>query len=168
MTAVTGWEGGRLNSGLGWTALFNSADLASLAHGDSVLSSVADITNGTSLDQFIDISMSLAIASATPTAGDYVGFFLAALNQDGSTYADGSFPSGTAKAWAPSWQAAATIVLQSGGGAITSLVGLAQGIVIPPGSFRFVCYLATSSISLSSGTQTVKFRSYNVRLDNAS
>lgn len=148
-----------------WTAAFNTADLASMAHGNSVMSSVADIANGTNLDVYLDVSMALAITSTTPTAGDFVAFYIAYLNQDGSTYGDGSFPSGTQKAWLPSWQNVAAIPLQTGAGALTSLVGMQTGIIIAPGSFRLVCALSTASIALSSGTQTVKYRTYEMNLN---
>jgi hypothetical protein len=165
MANRTAWTAGN-GQGLTWGAAFNSSDLASLASKSSVLSSVSDIANGTELDVYADVSLALAISSATPAAGDFIGLYLAALNQDGSTYGDGTFPSGTQKAWSPSWQPCGTVPLQTGASALTSLVGLVQGILIPPGSFRFLLYLGTSSIALSSGTQTVKYRTYNVNLNN--
>jgi hypothetical protein len=166
MTLVTGWQGGRLNSGLTWTTLINSSDLVSMPNTDTVLSSVADITNGTSLDQFIDISFSLIIASSTIVAGAYIGFWLYMLNQDGTTYGDNQFTAGTQAAKTPTFPPAGTFPLVAAA-TQTSLIGYIQQVTIPPGSFRFAAQNG-SGFALTAGTQTVKYRSYNIRLDNPS
>lgn len=166
MTAITGWAGGRLNTGLGWTTFFNSADLASCPNASSVLSSITAITNGTSLDMYIDVSVRLVIASSTVAAGANIGLWLYPLLDDGSTYGDGQFTAGTQAAKTPSPFAWATIPLYAAA-TQTNLIGYACRLVIPPGTF-LPCAQNNSGFTLTSGTQTIKYRSYNIRIDNAS
>lgn len=171
--AITGWQGGRLNSGIGWTALFNSADLASLGSASAVMSSVSAITNGTSFDQFMDVSISLALASTTLTAGANFALYLYSLNQDGSTYGDNAFSAGTGSANTITntkigQQPVGSFSFPITGSATTTLIGFIQGILLPPGSY--VCALANwtaPATALSSGTQTAKFRTYNQLLNSA-
>lgn len=165
MTSRTAWTAGN-GVGLTWSTLINSADMASMTNGQSVLSSVADIANGTNLDMFMDISASLVISSSTIVAGANLSFWLYALNQDGTTYGDGQLTAGTAASKTPANQqnligsmglvAAATQ---------TALIGLIQQVIIPPGSFR-VAIQNNSGFTLTSGTQTVKYRTYNINLNN--
>jgi hypothetical protein len=163
MANRTAWTGGNLNSGLGWTALFNSGDLNGMTNGQTVVSSVADITNGTGLDQFMDISWLLIIASSTIAAGSGFSFYLYYLNQDGSHYGDGQAGTpGTPASITPSFPPCA-----AGGipavASTTNMWGTVTGIIIAPGSFR-VAIQNNCGFTLS-GTQTVKFRSYNQNLN---
>jgi hypothetical protein len=164
MTNRTAWTGGNLNSGLGWTTVINSADMASMATGKTVLSSVSDITNGTSLDQFMDISVRCAIASSTIVAGANFALWIYDLLDDGSTYGDGQFTAGSPASLTPTFPPCAVIPLVAAASQ-TTLVGYANAIVIPPGSFRLAIQ-NNSGFTLTSGTQTVKFRSYNIQLNN--
>lgn len=151
------WGAG-LGVGFTWTTLINSADLASMANGSSVLSSVSDITNQTALDLFMDVSVRCAIASSTVAAGANFALFLFPLLDDGSTYGDGQFSSGTQAAKTPAVYPIATIPLFAAASQ-TTLVGSALGLIIPPGSFRMAMQ-NNSGFALSAGTQTVKYRTY--------
>lgn len=165
MTSRTAWTAGN-GVGLTWTTLINSADMASMTNGQSVLSSVADIANGTNLDMFMDISASLVIASSTIVAGANLAFWLYALNQDGTTYGDGQLTAGTAASKTPA--NVQNLIGPMGlvaAASQTALIGLLQQIIIPPGSFR-VAIQNNSGFSLTSGTQTVKYRTYNLNLNN--
>src|ERR1700739_4906987 len=93
----TAWTAGN-GQGLTWGTLVNSADMASLPNGSTVLSSVAGIANGTALDQFMDISCKLAIPSNTVAAGANIAFWIYALQEDGSNYRDGQLTAGHAAA----------------------------------------------------------------------
>lgn len=165
MSNRTAWTAGN-GQGLSWGTAINGSDLASLASGSTVLSSVADIANGTYLDQFADISVELTISSATPSAGAVLELYLAALLGDGSTYGSGEMSSGGVITRAPALMPVGTIPLQSSV-ATTLLAGFIQGIVLPPGSFRFALYNG-SGITLSStaGNNAVKYRTYNQNLNN--
>src|ERR1700744_6592396 len=57
MANRTAWTAGN-GVGLSWSTAINGSDLASLANGSTVLSSVADISNGSKLDLYGDGSLS--------------------------------------------------------------------------------------------------------------
>ena len=164
MTNRTAWTGGNLNSGLGWVTAINSADMASMINGNTVLSSVADFANGTALDQLMDVSVRCAISSSTTVAGANFAIWIYDLLDNGSTYGDGQLTSGTSTAKTPTFAPAAVIPLVVAASQ-TTLVGFANGIVLPPGSFR-LAFQNNSGFTLTSGTQTVMMRSYNVQLNN--
>lgn len=156
------WVAGA-GQGLTWGTLINSSDLASMSNGSSVLSSVADITNGTALDLFMDVSVRCAIASSTIAAGASISMYLYALLDDGSTYGDGQLTAGTQAAKTPAVPPCAVIPLYAAASQ-TTLVGFSQGIIIPPGSFR-VALQNNSGFAFTSGTQTVKYRTYTQNLN---
>jgi hypothetical protein len=168
MVGRSAWTGGNLNAGLGWVTAINSADMASMAGtiagANTVLSSVADIANGTALDQFMDLSAECLIASNTIVAGANLTFWIYALLDNGTTYGDGQLIAGTPKIATPTFPPCAIMSLVAAT-AQTNLYGFAQGIIIPPGSFRLAIQ-NNSGWGLTSGTQTVKYRSYNQNLNN--
>lgn len=163
MASRTAWTAGN-GVGLTWTTAINSADMASMATTNTVVSSVADIANGTNLDQFMDISASLVISSSTIVAGQNLSFWIYALNQDGSTYGDGQFTNGTPAAKTPTFPPCAVMPLVAANSQ-TALLGFAQGIIIPAGSFRLAIQ-NNCGFTLTSGTQTVKYRTYNINLNS--
>jgi len=163
MASRTAWTAGN-GVGLTWSTLINSADMASMANGATVVSSVSDIANGTNLDMFMDISWKLVIASSTIAAGANFAFWIYALDQDGSTYGDGQFTNGTAASLTPSFPPCATGFIPAVA-STTNMSGFTQQIIIPPGSFR-VAIQNNSGFALTSGTQTVKYRTYNINLNN--
>jgi hypothetical protein len=165
MSGRSAWTAGN-GVGLTWTTAINSSDMASMASAKTVLSTVSDIANGTNLDQFMDISFSLAIASNTIVQGAVISFYLYLLNQDGSTYGDNQFTAGTPATLTPTFSPCFTFPLVAAA-TQTSLIGNNFGnpIIIPPGSFR-LAMLNGSGFALTSGTQTVKYRTYNQNLNN--
>jgi len=110
MASRTSWVAGN-GQGLTWGTLINSADMASMTNGQTVLSSVTAIANGTNLDMFMDISAVLVIASNTIAAGASLGFWLYNLQEDGLTYGDGQLTAGTPASLTPAWVPCATIPL---------------------------------------------------------
>jgi len=162
MANRTSWVAGN-GAGLSWTTGINSSDLASMSSGSSVLSTVADIANGTNLDQFMDVSVRCAIASNTIAAGANLALWLYALLDDGSTYGDGQLAAGTQAAKTPVFSPCGVIPLLAAASQ-TTLVGIVTGILLPPGSFRLALQ-NNSGFALSAGTQTVKYRTYNQNLN---
>lgn len=162
MANRTAWTAGN-GQGLTWGLALNTADLATMPTGSTVVSSIADIANGTNLDQFADISFSMAIASSTIAAGANMAFWIFILNEDGSTYGDGQFTNGAQAAKTPTFPPCAVFPLVAAA-TQTTMVGGVTGIILPPGSFRFACQ-NNSGFTLS-GTQTIKFRTYNQNLNN--
>jgi hypothetical protein len=161
MANRTAWVAG-LGQTFTWGTAIASANMASMTNGQSVLDST-DITNQTALDIFADISISLAIASSTIAAGANIAIFLAALNQDGTTYGDNHLTTSAASV-TPSYSPIAVIPLFAAA-TQTSLIGNALGLVIPPGTFRWGMQ-NNSGFSLTSGTQTIKYRTYNTNLNS--
>lgn len=162
MTSKTAWSAGN-GVGLTWTTAINSSDIASMQVGRTCLSSVADIANGTNLDQYADISVRCAIASNTVSAGANFAIWIYSLLDDGTTYGDGQFVAGTPGNLTPTFTPCAVVPLV-GAATQTTLVGCVTGIIIPPGSFRFAIQ-NNSGFTLTSGTQTVKYRTYNINLN---
>lgn len=162
MTSRTAWTTGN-GVGLTWSTAINSADLASMVTGSSVLSSVADIANGTNLDMFMDVSVRLAIASSTIVVGANLALYLFDLLDDGTTYGDGQFTAGTQAALTPLVPNIASIPLKAAASQ-TTMVGFANQIMIPPGSFRLALQ-NNSGFTLTAGTQVVKYRTYNLNLN---
>ncbi len=163
MTGRSAWVAGN-GIGLTLTTVINSADLASMINGDTVLSSVADIANGSNLDQFMDVSVRCAIASNTIAAGANLSLWIYALLDDGSTYGDGQLSSGTPAAKTPTFPPCGVIPLVAAVSQ-TILAGFVGGIIIPPGSFRLALQ-NNSGFALTSGTQTVKARTFNINNNN--
>jgi hypothetical protein len=152
--------------GFTWTRAINTADLVSLANGSTVLSSVADVTNQTALDLYADISVRMTVASATPPGGSFFGIYLVPLLDDGATYGDGMMASGGVIARAPPYAPAGVIPLESAAAA-TLLAGFVQGILIPPGSFRWAFYnLSGAALSGTGANCNVFYRTYNINLNN--
>lgn len=162
MANRTAWVAGN-GVGLTWTTAINSSDLVSMANGSTVLSTVADIANGTALDQFMDFSVRCAIASNTIAAGANLALWLYLLLDDGVTYGDGNFVAGTQKAATPTFAPCASIPLIAAA-AQTTLVGYTTGVLLPPGSFRLALQ-NNSGFAFTSGTQTVRYRTYNINLN---
>ncbi len=164
MTSQLAWVAGA-GVGFTWTTAINGSDLTSLASGSSALSSVADITNQTALDLYADVSVRLSTGSATPAAGAFLGLYLVPLLDDGVTYGDGELTSGGTMARAYPFPPAGTIALESAA-ATTLLAGFVQGIVIPPGSFRFALYNGSGiGLSATAGNNIVKYRTYRLNLN---
>lgn len=168
MTSRTAWTAGN-GVGLTWSTAINSGDMNTLGvtgmpTGNTVLSSVADIANGTNLDMFMDLSVQLIIASSTTVAGANLALWIYDLLADGTTYGDGQFVAGTFAALTPNFSPCAIIPVRIGA-ATTLLTGYANQIVIPPGSFRLAIQ-NNSGFTLTTGTQVVKYRTYNLNLNN--
>lgn len=161
MASRTAWVAGN-GVGFTWATAIASANMASMTNAQAVMDST-DITNQTALDIFADISISLAIASSTIAAGANIAIWLAALNQDGSTYGDNHLTT-TAASVTPSYPPLAIIPLFAAA-AQTSLIGQAMGLIIPPGTFRWAMQ-NNSGFALSAGTQIIKYRTYNTNLNS--
>jgi hypothetical protein len=153
----TAWTAG---NGVGFTWSTAQANAGTLASTDSVLDST-DITNQTALDLFCDVSHSLTIASSTIAAGANFAYYLAYLNEDGSTYGDNHVTT-TPAAAAPTYPPAAAVAAFAAA-TQTSVIGNATGILLAPGTFRWV---NQNNIGFNLTAATIKYRTYNTNLNN--
>lgn len=169
MTSRTAWTAGN-GVGYTWTTAINSGDMNTLGvtgmpTGDTVLSSVADIANQSNQDMFMDVSVRLVIASSTVAAGANLALWTYYLLDDGTTYGDGQFATpGTFAAKTPTFAPFGIIPLVAAA-AQTLLVGAITQVPIAPGSFRLAIQ-NNSGFTLTTGTQIVKYRTYNINLNN--
>jgi hypothetical protein len=165
MANRTAWTAGN-GVGLTWTTAINGSDLASLANGSTVLSSVADIANGTNLDMYAMVGIEMTVASATPPAGAYLGLYLMPLNEDGSSYGTGEMSSGGTISRAPASGLVGSVALETAAAA-TLLAGVIPKIELPPCSFRFALYNGSgAALSATAANCVVKYQTYNLNLNN--
>lgn len=143
-----------------WALAFNSSDISAMNTTlNAVLSSVADITNGTGLNQFIDLSIRCTIPATSLSLGDNVALYRYDLLDDGTTYGDGQFTTpGAAVQKAPSMSPSAYVTAVIGVSTQTTVSGLRGMIMIPPGSFRFV-FQNNTHASITSAV--IKYRMYS-------
>jgi hypothetical protein len=164
MTSQAAWVAGA-GTGFAWATAINGSDLASLANGSTVLSSITAIANQSALDFYADFSVRMTVASATPPVGAFFGLYLAALLDDGSTYGDGSMAAGATITRAPPYAPVGTIPLESAAAA-TLLAGFIQGVLIPPGTFLPALYNGSgAALSGTAGNCIVKYRTYRLNLN---
>lgn len=141
-----------------WANAFETADLASLANGSTIISTSTVVSNGSGLHLFADISIRLA--SISPSAGGYLAIWLLALLDDGSTYQDGE---STATAANQAAHNNATIIpLRSK--ASSTQNQMARRIVVPPGTFKWYL-LNQSGVTLSASTNVAKYQLYDINLN---
>ena len=172
--AAPAWAAGRsawtAGNGVGytWTAAMGATDISAgpLANGSTVLSSAADITNQTAQDQFMDVNVEFTVGSASPPAGSYIGVYLVPLNSDGTTYGTGEMTSGSTITRAPANGQVCSIGIESAV-ATTFFSGTCIGVILPPGSFRLAIFnMSGAALSSTGGNNVVKYRTYNINLNN--
>lgn len=165
MAGRTAWTAGN-GVGFTWTTVFGSADLTSMPSGDVVFSSATAIANQTNLDMLADVSVEITISSTTPSAGAYMALYIAQLNEDGSTYGDGSYTRGTQSTLIPAYLPVQTRFIQSTN-ATTLLEAYFQGIWLPPNTFIFGLLNETGiTFSGTAANNVCKYITYNVNNNN--
>jgi hypothetical protein len=150
--ATEKWIGGS-GQGLTYGSAFG-AEINSLVNGNAVVSSIT-INNATALDIFADVSY-VAGATITTAAPNYLGFYLYPLAEDLSTYGDGRFATTTAGP-PPSTYWVGNMTFNAA--ASTTIAGTIRGIILPPGSFKFLLYNQAGATLAAS--QTNGYRTYN-------
>jgi hypothetical protein len=150
--ATEKWIGGS-GQGLTWGNAFTGSTLNSIASGNAILSDVS-ITNGTPLDVFCDVS--IALASAAFVAPALIGIYLYPLNQDASTYGDGRFGSSAAGPPPANYLKGVIGIVA----ATQAQEGSLTGIIMPPGTFKFVLY-NNGGVALAASSNVCLYRTYN-------
>jgi hypothetical protein len=162
MASRTSWTAGN-GVGLSWTAVLNSSDMQGLSTANTVLGTPT-VTNSSSLDQFMDLSVRCSITASTITAGANIVLWLYPLLDDGATYGDGQLSAGTGVALTPTFPPVAVIPLVAAS-TQTKLVGASIELVIPPGNFK-IALQNNSGFTLATTTQNCLYRTYNINLND--
>ncbi len=159
----TAWTAGN-GAGLTWTTAFNGTDFTTSqpTTGQSILSTVT-ITNGTALDQFMDLSVVQTIGSNTVVAGANITLWLVPLAADGSTYTP-ALTAGTVSSNILPIPPVCVIPLFAAASQ-TIMTGTCTGIVIPPGSFK-IAEQNNTGFTYTNTTQVHDYRTYNQNLNN--
>lgn len=145
-----------------WTSVsFTAGDLNSLASGGFALSTAA-ITNGTSLDLYADVSLIITVGGTT-LVSSYLPLFLLPLQQDGSTYGDGSASSSSVMPVAS--YVAASCMIKSGVTSGNTIQAMYKGIVTPPGDFKLGLGNGLGVALNATAALTMKIRTYNENLN---
>lgn len=152
--ATEKWVAGTTGLSSVWVTAINSSVINSIASSNAIAGDVI-ITNGTNLEIFCDVSITLA--SAAVAAPNFVGVYLYPLNSDNTTYGDGRFAA-AALGPPPANYCAGNIGLVA---ATQAQEGTLTGVVMPPGSFKFVLWNSAGIIWAGSTTNTCKYRTYN-------
>jgi hypothetical protein len=166
MVTKSSWVAG-LGAGLTWTDLFSptaNTDInltTPIANAECVLSTLT-ITNGSAMDIYMDISLRCGISSSTIAAGANFAIYLYPLLDDGSTYGSGELTAGTKSANLPPSPPVAIFPLRAAASQ-TTLVGFAQGIILPPGTFKAV-FQNNSGFTLNATGNVCKYRTYNIAM----
>lgn len=146
--------------GLTWTDPgFTLTDFNSLAVGSVVVCPTA-VTNGTALDITARFSAALTVGGTT-VATSYLELYILPLQQDGSTYGDGTATGTTIPVKAYSVGICPVKVGVTSGSAVVAYWG---NIILPPGNFKFA--LANQAIALNAAAAAaVKYQTYNFNLN---
>lgn len=171
MANKTAWVSGNNSTyGAGYAPAFQTTgtpDLASLAVGSTVLSSLATIDNTTASgtrDIYMDISVVITIASTAVVAGNSLSVWMYDLQADNTTLGDGLLTAGAASPITPGWAPLAVITLTAGS-ARTKLIGSKLGIVLPPRQFRLALQ-NNGPAAFTSAAQIAQIQTYNENLNN--
>lgn len=145
-----------------WTAAtFTATNLNSLASGGGALSTAA-ITNGTTLDVYMDVSWVVTVGGTT-LVSSLMTIYLLPLNQDGTTYGDGYASSTTTQ---PAAQYAIGSVAPKVGVASGSTVtGMVRNCLLLPGDFKLAFGNNLGVTLAATAALTLKYRTYNDNLN---
>lgn len=143
-------------TGLTWaTCGFTLTDFNSLASGSCVVASTG-FDNATDQDLLIDLSFSFVVGGTTLTSS-IIAAYLLPLNQDGSTYGDGTATGSALPAVGYHQGQIAPKVGVTSGNAIT---GTIQRILLPPGAGKLAIGSVLGVALNSSASAAVKARVY--------
>lgn len=154
-SATQKWVVGTLT---GYSTAVCSTELNTLPNGDALLCSTS-VNNATNGDLYG--MLSITFGSVTTFAGaPYVQAYIYTLNQDGSTYGDGTFTS--AGAGPPAAQYATNCVVPAPASGTQAFKGECGPFPLPPLAFKIVLYsnLNSTGNAASSGN-AVYLNTYN-------
>lgn len=158
-TGTAAWIAGN-GQGLTYgTAGFTASCFNSLATGSGCVGSQID--NSTALDLYSDFSFVVTVGGTT-TAGSYFGLYLLPLNQDGTTFGDGTASGSTAPQGS---YLVGTVLVKSGVTTGNTVTGTVRGVLLPPGKFELAFWNQTGISMNAAAAWTGAYRTYNENLN---
>lgn len=155
MASTSRWVLGTLT-----TLTFTAGDLNSLASGGYALTTVA-LANQTNLDQYGLFSFIVTVGGTT-LAGQGCSLFVLPLNQDGTTWGDGSASSTSAQ---PMSYFQGIAIPKVGVTTGNTIVGTFQPVLLPPASLK-IGFGNNLGIALSAtAALTLKCQGFNENLN---
>jgi hypothetical protein len=143
----------------GWTDTgITLTGFNSLASGSWVLGSAISVT----LDLYADYSFSVKVGGTT-VAGDYIGVYILPLNEDGSTYGDGSSAGSTLPV---AGYLVGTIGVAAGITSGNVITGTVRGIILPTQNYKWGVANRTSVALNSTASATSKYTTYDENLNH--
>jgi hypothetical protein len=144
-----------------WADAFAAADFDALANDAGKLSTASVVANGTGRLLLADVSFIMVTSTVSPTNAPHLALYLLPLLHDGTTYVDNEDSATVANQPSPAYLAG-TIAFRTK--ATQSIAGIATGLVVPPGTFRWYGINrnmnGTSSLPASSTNMTCRYRLY--------
>lgn len=145
-----------------WTSVpFTAGDLNSLASGGCAVAT-ASVSNGTALDIYADVSVIVTVGGTT-TATSFLTLYVLPLQQDGTTYGDGSTSSSSVQPVATYLVGSALV--KSGVTSGSTVSAMFRQIVLPPGSFGVALGNNLGVALNATAALTMKIRTYNENLN---
>lgn len=148
MANLAKWAAGAFASGAWGTSAqsgFSSADLAffnTAASGSGVVASSA-VANSTNLDLYGEVSFAFTTSAAT-SGSVWVDIYLLPLNQDATTYGDGT-ASGALKSTAPGQSYVVARVNVPAG--VTAVTGTSRPFALPRGDFKLAFFPSAGTLA---------------------
>lgn len=145
-----------------WTSVpFSAGDLNSLGSGGCAVSTAA-VSNGTALDIYGDVSAILTVGGTT-TATSLLTLYVLPLQQDGTTYGDGSASSSSSQPVATYLVGSAFV--KAGITSGNTVSAMWRQIVLPPGNFGLALGNNLGVVLNATAALTLKIRTYNENLN---
>lgn len=117
-----------------WADAFAAADFNALANNAGILSTASAVTNGTDRYILADVSFIMVTSTVSPTNSAHLALYLLPLLHDGTTYVDNENTGTAANQPHPSYLVGSIGFRTK---ATQSIAGIARGILIPPGTFKW-------------------------------
>lgn len=139
---------------------FTATDFNGLANGSiAIMPTGSAINNATNLDDYINVSFSIVNGVTTTTTASFFALYLLPLNQDGTTYGDGTV-TGSTLSGASYWMTNCFVKsgITSGG----TLVGSFPAVWMPRAAFILGIANNTNGTLGSSAAATVAYTTTNL------
>jgi hypothetical protein len=155
MANINKWIAGAQST---WaSAGFTAADFNSLGNG-SVAVATTTIDNSTNNDMFLDVSFAVKNGGTATTSTSTFALYLLPLNQDATSYGDGTTTGSTAPS-ASYWKTSCGV----SGASNATLNGTFPRIQIPNAKFRLAIVNNAGAALNATASATVQYQTFNIQ-----